>query len=116
MVTAEVSDSSVEKTVAPIVNTSEFATSEKVTVDLMARLEKSREAYDAAIKRSERLITTAEKREKMHIEELAKVEARRAEEVRIAKELWSKIVEAKTAEEDLCSKISKIEVKCEMKF
>ncbi|OAE34471.1 hypothetical protein AXG93_3472s1060 [Marchantia polymorpha subsp. ruderalis] len=61
----------------------------------MARLEKSREAYDAAVKRSERLITTAEKREKMHVEELAKLEARRAEEARIAEELRGKLL-AKT--------------------
>ncbi|OAE32386.1 hypothetical protein AXG93_3671s1050 [Marchantia polymorpha subsp. ruderalis] len=45
----------------------------KVTVDLMARLEKSREAYDAAVKRSERLIITAKRREKMHVKELAKL-------------------------------------------
>ncbi|OAE27645.1 hypothetical protein AXG93_3337s1070 [Marchantia polymorpha subsp. ruderalis] len=45
---------------------------QKVTVDLIARLEKSREAYDEAVKRSERLITTAEKREKNYIEELAR--------------------------------------------
>ncbi|OAE23771.1 hypothetical protein AXG93_1032s1000 [Marchantia polymorpha subsp. ruderalis] len=32
----------------------------------------------------------------MHIKELAKVEARRAEEVRIAEELWGKIGEAKS--------------------
>ncbi|OAE23169.1 hypothetical protein AXG93_1953s1290 [Marchantia polymorpha subsp. ruderalis] len=48
---------------------------QKMTVDLLARLEKSREAYDAAVKRSERLITIAERREKMHVEELPKVEA-----------------------------------------
>ncbi|OAE33713.1 hypothetical protein AXG93_1646s1000 [Marchantia polymorpha subsp. ruderalis] len=89
---------------------------QKVTVDLVVRLEKSREAYEAASKRSERLIITAEKQEKMHIEELAKLEARRAEEARIAEELRGKIAEAKTAEEDLRSKISEIEAKCEMEF
>ncbi|OAE22965.1 hypothetical protein AXG93_1384s1010 [Marchantia polymorpha subsp. ruderalis] len=93
---------------------------QKVTVDLIARLEKSREAYDEAVKRSERLITTAEKREKNYIEELAKLEARRAEEVRIAEELRGKIAEAKTAEEDLRSKILEIagkssEVECRLK-
>ncbi|OAE23467.1 hypothetical protein AXG93_285s1240 [Marchantia polymorpha subsp. ruderalis] len=60
---------------------------QKVTVDLMARLEKFREAYEAAIKRSKRLITTAKKREKKHVEELATLKARRAEEARIAEEL-----------------------------
>ncbi|OAE22287.1 hypothetical protein AXG93_2775s1000 [Marchantia polymorpha subsp. ruderalis] len=59
----------------------------------------------AAVKR---LITTAEKREKEHIEELATLEARRAEEVRIAEELRGKIAEAKTAEEDLRRKVSAI--------
>ncbi|OAE34454.1 hypothetical protein AXG93_2886s1170 [Marchantia polymorpha subsp. ruderalis] len=89
---------------------------QKVTVDLIARLEKSMKAYEAASKKSERLIITAEKREKMHIEELAKLEARRAEEVRIAEELWGKFAEAKTAEEGLRSKILEIEAKCEMEF
>ncbi|OAE32142.1 hypothetical protein AXG93_2912s1320 [Marchantia polymorpha subsp. ruderalis] len=37
---------------------------QKVIVDLVARLEQSREAYEVASKRSERLIITAEKREK----------------------------------------------------
>ncbi|OAE31239.1 hypothetical protein AXG93_2356s1040 [Marchantia polymorpha subsp. ruderalis] len=60
---------------------------QKVTVDLLARLEKSREAYNEAVKRSERLIVTAEKREWNHVEEVAKLEAQRAEEVRIAEEL-----------------------------
>lgn len=87
---------------------------QKITVDLLARLEKSREAYDEAVKRSERLIVTAERREKNHVEELAELEVRRAEEVRIAKELRGKIAEAKTAEEDLRSKISEIAGKCEM--
>ncbi|OAE23320.1 hypothetical protein AXG93_3390s1050 [Marchantia polymorpha subsp. ruderalis] len=82
-------------------------------VDLLTRLEKSREAYDEAIKQSERLIITAEKREKKHIEELALLEARRAEEVCIAEELRSKTVEAKTAKEDLRRKVSEIEGKCE---
>lgn len=72
---------------------------QKVTVDLCGRLEKFNEAYKAAIQRAERLITTAGKQEKMHAEELAKVEARRAEEACIAEELLEKIVEAKTAEE-----------------
>ncbi|OAE28913.1 hypothetical protein AXG93_4891s1020 [Marchantia polymorpha subsp. ruderalis] len=88
---------------------------QKVTVDLVTRLEKSKEAYEA-VKRSERLIVTAKKREKMHVEELAKVEARRAEEVRIAEELWSKIAEAKTAEEDLRRKILEIVGKCDLEF
>ncbi|OAE22374.1 hypothetical protein AXG93_2318s1210 [Marchantia polymorpha subsp. ruderalis] len=73
----------------------------KMTVDLLARLEKSREAYDEAVKRSEQLIATAERREKNHVKELAKLEFRRAEEVRIAEELRGKIAEAKTVEEDL---------------
>ncbi|OAE26640.1 hypothetical protein AXG93_793s1000 [Marchantia polymorpha subsp. ruderalis] len=51
------------------------------------------EAYEAASKRSERLITAAEKREKMHVEELAKLEARRAEEARIAEELRGKLAD-----------------------
>ncbi|OAE20198.1 hypothetical protein AXG93_3802s1110 [Marchantia polymorpha subsp. ruderalis] len=88
----------------------------KVTVDLIARLEKSRKPYDEAVKRSERLIITVEKREKNYIKELAKLEARRAEEVRIAKELRGRIVEAKMAEEALCSKILEIEGKCHMEF
>ncbi|OAE32793.1 hypothetical protein AXG93_374s1200 [Marchantia polymorpha subsp. ruderalis] len=87
----------------------------KMTMDLLTSLEKSREAYEEAVKRSERLITTAEKQEK-HIEELATLEARRAEEVRIAEELRGKIEESKTAEEDLRSKISEIEGKCEAEF
>ncbi|OAE28670.1 hypothetical protein AXG93_851s1000 [Marchantia polymorpha subsp. ruderalis] len=66
-----------------------------MTTDLLARLEKSTEAYDEAVKRSEQLITTAEKREKKHVEELAKLEAQRAEEVRIAEELREKIAEKK---------------------
>ncbi|OAE22952.1 hypothetical protein AXG93_2997s1160 [Marchantia polymorpha subsp. ruderalis] len=78
--------------------------------------ESGRETYDEAVKRSERLITTMERREKKHVEELAQLEARRAEEVRIAEELRSKIAEAKTAEEDLCSKISEIEGKYEAEF
>ncbi|OAE25405.1 hypothetical protein AXG93_4620s2200 [Marchantia polymorpha subsp. ruderalis] len=89
---------------------------EKMTTDLLTRFEKSREAYDEAVKRSERLNTTAEKQEKKHVEELAKLEARRAEEVRITKELRGKIAEAKTAEEDLRSKIAEIAGKCEMEF
>ncbi|OAE29486.1 hypothetical protein AXG93_1433s1040 [Marchantia polymorpha subsp. ruderalis] len=56
----------------------------------------------------ERLITTAEKREEMHVEALAKAEARRAEEVCIAEELRGKIVEAKTAEEKLRSEVAEI--------
>ncbi|OAE34518.1 hypothetical protein AXG93_1515s1000 [Marchantia polymorpha subsp. ruderalis] len=51
----------------------------------------------------------------MHVEELAKVEARRAEEVCITKELRGKILEAKTAEEDLRSKIVEIAGKADMK-
>ncbi|OAE27649.1 hypothetical protein AXG93_3337s1120 [Marchantia polymorpha subsp. ruderalis] len=82
---------------------------QKITADLLTRLEKSREAYDEAVKRSERLITTAEKREKKHIEELATLEARRAEEVCITEELRGKIAEAKTTQKDLCSKMSEIE-------
>ncbi|OAE32095.1 hypothetical protein AXG93_2573s1040 [Marchantia polymorpha subsp. ruderalis] len=73
-------------------------------------------SYDEAVKRSERLITTAEKREKKHVKELAKLETRRAEEVRIAEELRGKIPEAKTAEEDIRNKISEIAGKCEMEF
>ncbi|OAE26887.1 hypothetical protein AXG93_3257s1030 [Marchantia polymorpha subsp. ruderalis] len=75
-----------------------------------------REAYDEAIKRLERLITTAEKREKNYIKELAKLEVRRAEEVRIAEELWGKIAEARTAKEDLRSNILEIKGKCDMEF
>ncbi|OAE30772.1 hypothetical protein AXG93_4876s1130 [Marchantia polymorpha subsp. ruderalis] len=89
---------------------------QKMTVDLLTTLEKSREAYDAAVKRSERLITTTERREKIHVEELAKVKARRAKEVRIAEELRWKIAEAETAEEDLCSKIAEIASKCYKEF
>lgn len=89
---------------------------QKMTVDLLARLEKSREAYDAAVQRSERLIKTAERQEKKYVEELVKVEAQRAEEVRIVEELWGKIAEAKTAEEDLCSKVVEIAGKCDMEF
>ncbi|OAE31206.1 hypothetical protein AXG93_4240s1050 [Marchantia polymorpha subsp. ruderalis] len=86
---------------------------EKMTVDLLARLEKSREAYDEAVKQSEQLIVSPERREKNHVEELAKLEARRAEEVCIAEELRGKIVEAKKTKEDLPSKISEIADKCE---
>lgn len=84
-----------------------------MTVDLLARLEKSREAYDEAVKQSEQLIVSPERREKNHVEELAKLEARRAEEVCIAEELRGKIVEAKKTKEDLPSKISEIADKCE---
>ncbi|OAE21320.1 hypothetical protein AXG93_868s1590 [Marchantia polymorpha subsp. ruderalis] len=87
-----------------------------MTLYLLTRLENSREAYNEAIKRSERLIITAEKRENKHIEELATLEARRAEEVCIAKELRGKIAEAKTAEEDLRRKVLEIEDKCEAEF
>lgn len=52
----------------------------------------------------------------MHIEELAKLEARRAEEAHIAEELRGKLADTKTAEEDLRRKISKIEAKYEMEF
>ncbi|OAE34087.1 hypothetical protein AXG93_2891s1110 [Marchantia polymorpha subsp. ruderalis] len=89
---------------------------QKVTVDLMARLEKSREAYNAVVKRLEQLITTPERRDKMHVKELAKLEARRAVEFRIAEALRGKIEEAKTAEEDLRSKIEEIEEKCAKEF
>ncbi|OAE28914.1 hypothetical protein AXG93_4891s1030 [Marchantia polymorpha subsp. ruderalis] len=81
---------------------------QKVTVDLLSRLDKSKEVYEEAVKRSERLIVTAEKQEKKYIEDLAKMEARRAEKVCIAKELQGKIAKAKTAEEDLRRKISEI--------
>ncbi|OAE20983.1 hypothetical protein AXG93_267s1130 [Marchantia polymorpha subsp. ruderalis] len=54
---------------------------QKVTMNLITRLEKSRKAYDEAVKRSERLITTAEKQEKNYSKELAKLEARRAEDL-----------------------------------
>ncbi|OAE27199.1 hypothetical protein AXG93_1598s1010 [Marchantia polymorpha subsp. ruderalis] len=57
---------------------------EKMTVDLLGRLEKSKQAYEVAVQRLERLITTTERREKMHVEALAKVKAQRAEEVCIA--------------------------------
>ncbi|OAE19010.1 hypothetical protein AXG93_2839s1050 [Marchantia polymorpha subsp. ruderalis] len=89
---------------------------QKVTVDLLARLEKFREAYDEAVKRSEQLIVTAEKRERNHVEEVAKLKTRRAEELRIAEELRGKIAEAKTAEEDLHCKISEIDGKCDAEF
>ncbi|OAE29337.1 hypothetical protein AXG93_3102s1640 [Marchantia polymorpha subsp. ruderalis] len=46
--------------------------------------------------------------DKKYVEELAEVEAQRAEEVRVAEELRGKIAEAKTAEEDLHSKIAEI--------
>ncbi|OAE21825.1 hypothetical protein AXG93_1855s1060 [Marchantia polymorpha subsp. ruderalis] len=85
---------------------------QKMIVDLLARLEKSKEAYDEAVKRLEWLITTAERRENMHVKKLAKVEARRAEEIRIAEELRGKIAEAKTAEEDLRSKIGRLQCVC----
>ncbi|OAE22125.1 hypothetical protein AXG93_1175s1350 [Marchantia polymorpha subsp. ruderalis] len=86
---------------------------QKMKADLLTRLKKSREVYDDVVKKSERLITTRERREKQHDEELAKLDARRAAEVRIAEELWGKIAEPKTAEEDLRSKIAG---KCEMEF
>ncbi|OAE32233.1 hypothetical protein AXG93_4525s1140 [Marchantia polymorpha subsp. ruderalis] len=70
---------------------------QKVTVDLMSRVEKSREAYDAAVKRAERLIATTEKQEKKHIEDLATLEVRRAEEARIAEELWGKLAASLSA-------------------
>ncbi|OAE31317.1 hypothetical protein AXG93_1962s1740 [Marchantia polymorpha subsp. ruderalis] len=76
-----------------------YKNAQKVTVDLCGRLEKFKKVYEAAVQRVERLITTARKREKMHVEELAKVEAQKAEEARIAEELQGKIAEAKTAEE-----------------
>ncbi|OAE32851.1 hypothetical protein AXG93_1409s1180 [Marchantia polymorpha subsp. ruderalis] len=88
---------------------------QKMIVDLLTRLEKSREACDGPVKRSERLITTTERREKKHVEELAKLEVRRAEEVRIAEELQGKIPKAKTAEEDLRSKILEIAGKADMR-
>ncbi|OAE22286.1 hypothetical protein AXG93_3674s1000 [Marchantia polymorpha subsp. ruderalis] len=129
LVAAEVLDSSVEKTVVPIesgrcADLEEICgglrksneNGQKMTADLLTRLEKSREAYEETVKRSKRLITSAEKREKKHFEELATLEARRAEEVRIAEELRGKIAEAKTAEEDLRSKILEIEGKCEAEF
>ncbi|OAE31832.1 hypothetical protein AXG93_685s1000 [Marchantia polymorpha subsp. ruderalis] len=81
---------------------------QKVTVDLCGRLDKSKEAYEAAVKRAERLITTTGKREQMHADELAKVEERRAEEARIAKDLWGKIAAAKSREEELRSKIAEL--------
>ncbi|OAE24577.1 hypothetical protein AXG93_2415s1590 [Marchantia polymorpha subsp. ruderalis] len=87
-----------------------------MTVDLLARLEKSKESYDEVVKQSERLIVTVERREKNHVEEVAKLESRRAEEVCIAEELQGKIAEAKMAEKDLCSKISEIEGKCKAEF
>ncbi|OAE24273.1 hypothetical protein AXG93_3920s1010 [Marchantia polymorpha subsp. ruderalis] len=46
-----------------------------MTADLLTRLEKSRKAYDEAVKRSERLITIAESQEKKHIEDIATLEA-----------------------------------------
>ncbi|OAE31109.1 hypothetical protein AXG93_1928s1020 [Marchantia polymorpha subsp. ruderalis] len=64
---------------------------QKMTADLLTRLEKCREAYDEAVKCSERLITIAEKREKKHVKELAKVEARRAEEVRSPKNFGGRL-------------------------
>ncbi|OAE34946.1 hypothetical protein AXG93_593s1020 [Marchantia polymorpha subsp. ruderalis] len=82
----------------------------------MSRVKKSREAYDATVKRAERLIATAEKREKKHIENLAQLEVRRAEEARIADELRRKLAGTKTAEEDLRRQISEIESKCETEF
>ncbi|OAE28068.1 hypothetical protein AXG93_3410s1110 [Marchantia polymorpha subsp. ruderalis] len=46
---------------------------EKISAELLTRLKKSRESYNEAVKRLERLIITAEKREKKHVEELAKL-------------------------------------------
>lgn len=46
---------------------------QKMTMDLCGRLEKSKEVYEAAVKRAERLITTAGKWEQMHAEELARL-------------------------------------------
>lgn len=62
------------------------------------------------------MIATTERREKNHVKELAKLEARRAEEVHIAEELPGQIAEAKIAEEDLRSKILEIAGKCEAEF
>lgn len=89
---------------------------QKVIVDLCGRLEKSKEAYEAAVKHVERLIAIAGKREQMHGEKLAKVEARRVEEARFAEDLWGKIAEAKTAEEELCSKIAELMNERDKKF
>ncbi|OAE35313.1 hypothetical protein AXG93_392s1620 [Marchantia polymorpha subsp. ruderalis] len=58
---------------------------QKLTVDLLGRLEKSKESYAVLVKRSERMITTIEMRKKMHAEMLANAEARIAEEVCIVK-------------------------------
>ncbi|OAE23091.1 hypothetical protein AXG93_2590s1010 [Marchantia polymorpha subsp. ruderalis] len=88
----------------------------EVTVVLCGRLEKSKEAYEATMKRARRLITTTGKREQMHADELAKVEERRAEEARIAEDLWGKIAAAKTGEEELRSKIAELTTDPEEEF
>ncbi|OAE31765.1 hypothetical protein AXG93_4874s1300 [Marchantia polymorpha subsp. ruderalis] len=77
-------------------------------MDLCGRLETSREAYKTAVQREKRLIGAAEKREQLHAKELAKVEVRRAEEARIAEDLQGQIAAAKTEEEELRSKITKL--------
>lgn len=89
---------------------------QKMRVDLLRRLEKSKEAYEVAVQRSERPIMTTERREKMHAEAVAKVKVQRAEELRIAEELRGKIAEAKTAEEELRSTIAEIASKCDKEF
>lgn len=52
----------------------------------------------------------------MHADELAKAKERRAEETRIAKDLRGKIAQAKTAEEELCSKIAELMNERDKKF
>ncbi|OAE18880.1 hypothetical protein AXG93_3022s1040 [Marchantia polymorpha subsp. ruderalis] len=62
------------------------------------RLKKSKEVYEAAVQRAERLIVAPRKREHLHADELAKVEEQRAEEAQIAKDLCEQIATAKTEE------------------
>ncbi|OAE33493.1 hypothetical protein AXG93_3822s1510 [Marchantia polymorpha subsp. ruderalis] len=102
MVTVEVSDNSVEKTVAPIVNTAEVAVGGR-------SLRGGKQKIGAADH------YCGEARLE-HVKELATLEARRAEEARIAEELRGKLADTKTAEEELRREISKIEAKYEMEF
>ncbi|OAE22923.1 hypothetical protein AXG93_3292s1000 [Marchantia polymorpha subsp. ruderalis] len=61
---------------------------EKATVDLCKSLEASKVAYAAEVQHVEELIVALAKRDQLHATELAKAEERRAEEERIAEELW----------------------------
>ncbi|OAE31099.1 hypothetical protein AXG93_4031s1520 [Marchantia polymorpha subsp. ruderalis] len=89
---------------------------QKMIVDLLERLEKFKEAYEVVVRRLDQLITTTERREKIHAEPLAKAEARIVEEVQIFEELQGKIAKSKTAEEELRSTIAEIASKCDKEF